>query len=404
MTDQFKNVVIGLFVLAASVIVIFLLLFLHPSTGNKGEILYVRFADIDKVNVGTRVTFAGKPVGEVTAIREVEYDRQGPKDPNDHIYVYELTLAIDSGMKIYNTDEFTLRTSGLLGERSVAIIPLAAKEGQQPVLLTDKDVIYATQVGSVEETMKEFKEVADKLEKALDNVTAILEDVQNEQIVRKISQTIDNVKEITDAVNKPEQLASIIDNIHDFTTQLTKRLPHSWDMLDKSLDHLQDTTSNTKILVSDIRAGKGSAGKILVSDDLYLRLTSILNKGETVMNDINHYGVLYNLDKGWQRLRARRANLLLKLSNPQQFRNFFNDELDQVQTALARVSMVLDNSANYYPGCPLSNNPEFAKVYAELLRRVEGIESSLKMYDSQLMESKVAETELLQPNSCECWQ
>lgn len=402
MADQFKNIIIGMFVIAACVIVIFLLLFLHPSTGDEGEILHVRFADIDKVNIGTRVTFAGKPVGEVTEIKEVEFDREGRKDLSNRVYVYELTLAVDSGLKVYDTDEITLRTSGLLGERSVAIFPLAPPKGVTPKLLTPQDVEYATQVGSVEETMKEFKEVADKLDIALDNVTAILEDVRKEEIVHKVALTVENLQDITQALNKPEELTDIINNVQDFTKQLSSRLPHSWDTLDQALDQFRETTTTAKGIVVNVQEGKGSAGKILVSDDFYLRLNAVMSKAETVMNDINHYGLLFHQDKGWQRMRARRANLLLKLASPQEFRNFFTEEVDQAATSLERVSMVLDKTASFYPCYSHAYDPEFTKVYAELMRRVQDIQDSLKIYDQQLMDIKVNETELITDSNSDC--
>ena len=82
MADQLKNFMIGLFVAVAAIIIIFILMFLHPKIGDEGKILNVRFTDIDKVTPGTRVTYAGKPVGEVVTIDEVEFGRQGPFDPS----------------------------------------------------------------------------------------------------------------------------------------------------------------------------------------------------------------------------------------------------------------------------------------------------------------------------------
>lgn len=400
MSDKLKNVIIGIFVLAACGIVVFILLFLHPKTGDEGETLYVRFTDIDKVNVGTRVTYAGKPVGEVVEIRELPYGREGPKDDSGRVYAYELKVLVDSGIKVYNTDEITLRTSGLLGERSVAILPLAPKPGETPRLV-DKDILYAHQVGSVEETMEEFKQVADRVELALDQVSAILEDVQKAEVVKKVSATLKNLQEITEALNKPDELTAMIDNLQDFSSTLAKRLPESWDTVDTSLNELKtaslntrDFTSTAKQVVLDVSHGNGTAGKILVSDDLYLRLTALLNKGDTVLNDIGQYGLLYQNDKEWQRMRARKRNLVQRLSSPQQFRNYFNSELNQVTTSLDRVEMVLDQLRTYNPQYPLAENREFAKVFAELLRRVSSLETELKMYDQQLMEPKVYQTEL----------
>lgn len=397
MTNQLKNIIIGVFVLAALLIVIFILLFLHPHVGDEKQVLYVMFSDIDKVNVGTRVTFAGKPVGEVTAINEVEKGREGPVDSYNHYYVYELTLRIDSKVPVYDTDEITLRTSGLLGERSVAIIPVAPKRGATPHLLQKNEVIFATPTGSVEETMSQFKVVAENVDIALKAATTVIQDIRDERIVQKVSDTVSNLRSITDALNKPEELSGIIDNIH----RLSSRVVNSWDVVDESLNNIEkssenavDFTKSLKEIISRIRQGKGTAGKILVSDDLYLRLVAILNKGETVMDDINHYGLLFQLDKGWQRKRARQMNLLQKLSSPQQFRNYFNDQVDQISTSLSRVSMLLDKTGGESPEHPLYENSDFKKVFAELLRRVQAVEDSIKMYNNQLVEPDVKKMEL----------
>lgn len=400
MTDQFKNMLIGIFVLAACAIVIFILLFLHPSTGNEGKYFVVRFSDIDKVNLGTRVTFAGRPVGEVVEIKEIEFGRTGHHDANDRIYVYELKLVVDSAIDIYNTDQISLRTSGLLGERSVAITPLAPRGDQKLIKLNDQDIIYAQESSSVEDAMAAFRKVSTRAETALIQISDIMEDIKKAEIVKKVSASLDNIEDITTALNQPEELTAIVTNLQDFSNELATRIPPSWDKLDASLDQLNkasinihDATDTAKNVVVDISKGKGTAGQILVSDDLYLRFISLLNKGDTIMNDINHYGLLFQTDKGWQRMRARQRNLLTKLSNPQEFRNFFNDEVDRVSTSLARVSMILDQTQLNCPGFPMAYNPDFAKVYAELLRRVQALEGSLKMYDMQLCEPKVSETE-----------
>lgn len=110
------------------------------------------------------------------------------------------------------------------------------------------------------------------------------------------------------------------------------------------------------------------------------------------MDDVNHYGILFHNDKRWQRLRARRMNLMEKLKTPQEFRNFFNQEVDQVSTSLARVNMVLEK-AGKYPYCVQDH--EFRKVYTELLRRVSSLEDSLEMYNTQIIEPDVQKTELV---------
>lgn len=396
MLDQSKNLMIGIFVIAAIAIIIFILMFIHPMTGDEGKMLRVRFSNIDKVNVGTRVTFGGRPVGEVVSIKQIIEEPNPRTAYEGQVYVYELNLAVDTGINVYNSDDISLRTSGLLGEKSVSITPQAPPPGMKLRVIND-EVIYADETGSVEDTFKDFKELSNKFDIALDALTDTLGDIKKNRMWEKISDTFGNLEQITDSLNKPEDWSEMLANL----TTISEKLVGSWGTIDEVLDNLADTTVNTKeitnqgkIIINKVAQGEGTVGKILMTDDLYLRTTSLLSKAETIMNDVNHYGVLFHLDKNWQRLRARRLNLLQKLCSPQQFRNYFNDEIDQISTSLSRVYMVLNKSGQ---GCNYPNlvkDYEFVKVFSELMRRVVDVEDQLKMYNTQLQDFNVKETEL----------
>lgn len=393
MADQAKNILIGLFVVAAGLVVVFILLFLHPSVGDEAKILRIRFANIDKISIGTRVTFAGKPAGEVVSIHEIPEAIDHRVDRNGHVYVYELILRVDSSVNVYDSDEITSKTSGLFGEKSVAITPMAPKPGGKLILMNDQ-IIYADESGSLEEIMHDVKNLGKKVEEALDNLTAIFEDIQKEKLVKKIGDTAGNIRDITHALNNPEYLKDILDNLHTLSNSVLK----SWDTVDETLNNFSHTSVSANDIVARINQGEGSMGKILVKDDVYLQLKAILSKVNTVADDVNHYGLLFHLDKGWQRLRARRMNLLFKLSTPQEFKNYFNDEVDQITTSLSRVSMILEQTACCCPPYQLIEDREFSKVFAELLRRIAEMEESLQMYNQQLEEPKFRETELLDCN------
>lgn len=393
MADQAKNILIGLFVVAAGLVVVFILLFLHPSVGDEAKILRIRFANIDKISIGTRVTFAGKPAGEVVSIHEIPEAIDHRVDRNGHVYVYELILRVDSSVNVYDSDEITSKTSGLFGEKSVAITPMAPKPGAKLILMNDQ-IIYADESGSLEEIMHDVKNIGKKVEEALDNLTAIFEDIQKEKLVKKIGDTAGNIRDITHALNNPEYLKDILDHLHTLSSRVLK----SWDTVDETLNNFSHTSVSANDIVARINQGEGSMGKILVKDDVYLQLKAILSKVNTVADDVNHYGLLFHLDKGWQRLRARRMNLLFKLSTPQEFKNYFNDEVDQITTSLSRVSMILEQTACCCPPYQLIEDREFSKVFAELLRRIAEMEESLQMYNQQLEEPKFRETELLDCN------
>lgn len=383
MTDPIKNILIGLFVFAAGLLVVFVILFLHPTVGDDAQILRVRFANIDKVSVGTRVTYGGKPVGEVIEIHDIEDQKEARKAGKDgFVYIYELVLQMDSKVKTYNTDQVSLRTSGLLGEKSVEITPQAAKPGQKPRLVTE-EIIFANETGSVEETLKEFKELSDKIEGTLDSIKFAVDELNRRNIWEKISDTAENLRQITGSLNKPEKWTAILDSIEELSTKLNE-----------SVSKFDETIVNVNQISKHVANGQGSVGRVLMKDDLYLRVSSIMNKAETVVDDIAHYGILYQNDKRWQKMRARRANLITRLECPQEFRNYFNDELGEIAGALGRISMVLqDSECQGYSSCYM-DDCEFRKVFAELLRRVKTMEESLEMYNEQVVDRDLYETEL----------
>lgn len=366
MPNQMKNLLIGIFTAAALAIIVFMVLFLHPYVGDEGQNLRVRFTDIDKVSVGTRVLLAGRPVGEVKSIKVLDEIRKARIERNGDVYVYELDLGVDSSLKVYNTDRISLRTSGLLGEKSVSIDPEPPEPGQKLRIVND-EILYAEGTGSVEDTFKELKEVGNKFDLALDLVIDALQELKDRQTWENVANTVENMSEIS------------------------TRLSESWNDVEDTIVNLAETTSHTRDIAEKVAAGEGTMGKLLSKDDLYLRTTSLFAKGETIMDDMNHYGLLFHLDKGWQRLRARRMNLLAKLQTPQEFRNFFNDEVNQISTSLSRVGMVLDKS-ECYP-C-IMEDTEYQKVFSELMRRVESLEEALKMYNIQVVDTEVRKTEL----------
>lgn len=345
MKEQFKNMMIGIFVVAALAIIVFSVLFIHPYIGDEGTYLRVRFTDIDKVNTGTRVTYAGRPIGQVVEITEIKTR----DEKKGEVYVWELKLAVDSGTKVFNSDKISLRTAGLLGERSVAIDPESPVKGQKLRVIND-EIIYAENSGSVEDAILEFQNVAKKADKLLSLVNEGLEELKSRQ---------------------------------------------TWDHLASTVENMSGISDELKGIVSNAAKGEGTIGKLLVKDDIYLSASALLSKGQTILDDINHYGLLFQNDKGWQRLRARRMNLLQKLETPQEFKNFFNDELDQIYTAISRVSCVLEGTAASPLCCPLGGDPEFNKVFSELLRRVTSLEEAVKMYNIQMMDCQSTKFELV---------
>ncbi len=398
MQDSGKTSLIGIFILVSICIVVFVLVYLRPQVGDYGSTLYVRFTNIDKIEVGTRVTLAGHPIGEVFAINEIEGAREGRVEKDKRVYIYELTLKIDSSADVFVTDKITVRTSGLLGERSVEIDPQPLKPGQKFVLVTPEDVLYAESAGSVEEAFATISTLADKAGNLFDALIDQIDQINQQKLWENIGSTARNVHEITSAFNKPDKISDIVTNIHatsENVKKFSKNLSDAWPEINTTItnistfaDKASTVATSVKDVVDKISRGEGTMGRMLVKEDLYLQLSSVLTKAETLANDVNHYGLLFHLDKGWQRMRARRVNLMQQLCSAQEFRNFFNDELDQITTSLGRVAMIMDEAECCL--CPedYAEDPGFICTFAELLRRVQTLQENINLYNEQISDMR----------------
>jgi phospholipid/cholesterol/gamma-HCH transport system substrate-binding protein len=290
---------------------------------------------------------------------------------------------------MYNTDVISSKTSGLLGEKSVAITPKPLKAGE-PLIIVNDQILFADESGGVEDTLNEIRKVTTTFDTVMISLTDSINEIKNQKIWETAGDTLRNVHDITAALNKPDELAETLINLRDTTARLLK----SFDTIDSILVSGQKIGSNSERIVKGILEGEGSLGRILRRDEFYVNTNALLAKANTILNDINHYGLLFSSDKGWQRLRARRMNLLNQLSTPQEFRNYFNDELDQVATSLSRVSNVLEETESLGPCFNLVANSEYAKVFGELLRRVATLDESIKMFNLQLVERDLKQFEL----------
>ena len=96
MNNKLKNIIIGVFITIAIALAISSIVFLKPSIGDGGKTYNVRFSDVSGINVGTLVTLAGRPVGEVKKIEQITDARKEKVDKLGRVYFYQLTLKVDS--------------------------------------------------------------------------------------------------------------------------------------------------------------------------------------------------------------------------------------------------------------------------------------------------------------------
>lgn len=385
MSDKFKAFWLGVFIIGGIGIITWLILFLRPSVGNGELTLKVRFSNIDKIEDGTRVTFAGKPIGEVSQIEEVPDPRKSPFDEMGNLYIYELTLSVDSSVHVYTYDEIIFASSGLLGEKSVAIIPKATPPGAPPAMEVTHDVLYARSTDKLTEALSQFGQLTDKFSDTLDEINGFISQNTNEinSTLKSLTGAADEVKVFAaqatqkDFIHRVAQAADSLAKTMDSSDLLLKKIKeeHLIERMGRDLDSLYAVTD-------EITQGKGTLGRLLHSDSLYLQITGMICKADTLLNDINNYGLLFQYDKGWQRTRTAKMNRMRQLCTPCDFYHYFDREICEISVSLNRVGQLLQTME--CRDIPIQSEC-FAQSFRELMSQVECLRNSLKLYTEMLL-------------------
>lgn len=362
MSTAIKNLLVGIFILSAIAILMALILFVKPTIGDGKQTLHVRFSDIGSLSVGTRVLFGGRPVGEVVAMEEIADARQQPTDELGRVYFYQLTLHIDSSVKVYNTDEISIQRSGLMGEKSIAITPKAPPKGVTPRQIAEQPV-YANSVDSFESALLDFSDLSATVEETFQAVG-------------------DWVKTNGDQVAGTVQFAGMaMEGIGAAMEQLERG--DTFRNAGSVMKHLKSATRSVDLACDDVAKGKGTLGRMIVDEDLYLQMNAILTKADHLMNAVNHYGLLFHLNKQWQRARLKRISSLNALTTPGHFQAYFQGEVDEINASMSRISMLVEKAKETPHREVLLSSFEFKRDFAQLLRKVNELSDNLRLYNQQ---------------------
>lgn len=397
MIDKIKNLLIGLFVIAACTLVVGLILFLEPTVGDGKQTLIVRFANINGIGVGTRVLFAGKPVGEVVRIEEIPSARDQPTNELGQVYFYQLILHVDSSVRLYNTDEVTVQTSGLLGEKSIGIFPKTPPRGVISKRITEKTPVYAESIDPLESAFSELTDLSDKVEETLGKVNDWID--QNGQAlgcaIRSFGAAMSEATCTMQRINSlriVDDVKVAIQNFSDTVCQISSVVDelqqgNVFTNVSIMMDNLKDTSFSIESIMKDVNDGKGTLGKLIKYDDFYMRMTAVMSKVDTLMNDVNQYGIFFYLNKQWQRTRLKRVTALDALETPNQFKAYFEGEVDMIVTSMERLSMLIDKADQYPMKDRIMDTPRFQKDFADLMRQVQELSDMLKLYNEKLVEA-----------------
>jgi phospholipid/cholesterol/gamma-HCH transport system substrate-binding protein len=383
MIGQMKNMLIGLFVILAMVLIVGFIFFIRPTSGDGGQTLHIRFVNINGISQGTPVMMAGKNIGQVKDIKQIRNARKLEMNKNGTVYFYLVSLQIDSHFSLYTTDEVSVQTQGLLGEKVIQITPHAIVAGSSH-LVTDELIINGDSKDPIDSALEILTKLSDKFDTALDQI--------NHWFIQygdKLGTTVQNIGDLSVSLHKTVKTFNEYNILEDikassqYFAATTCQVYHILDNMQNrgTFEEFSKTINHIQIITKSISEGKGFIGKLVQDDGLYLDTQAIMSKVNTLLNDINRYGLLFNYNKTWQRTHLKNLKIGSAIKDPAAFSTQMNHDLDSMKRTLDQMQQI---TSGLHKKCNSLDSKPFRKQFAQFMHEIDALQKRVELYNEQL--------------------
>lgn len=251
---------------------------------------YAEYNDIKGLNKSSFVTINGHKSGKISSIKFSKDPTKKGKIIVEFIVTEDFEFSKKSIAKI--------ESAGLMGGQNLAIIPNyegeIAKSGD---LL--KGAVQDDLLNSVENKLVPLQ---DKLNSVMANADALLKglnEVLNKDARKSLNKsiielegTLSGVKKTLASVNgmlnkSKENIEVTLNNAKKITNDFSKV---SNDLaganLGKTVKKLETTLVKVNLLLSDVKSGKGTIGKLMTDDKMYTNLTNASKEIEELLREL----------------------------------------------------------------------------------------------------------------------
>ncbi len=255
---------VGLFVLVGLVI-LFYLSFRIGEMGTKlkgGYQVSTLFTSAVGLDVGADVDIAGVKVGKVSSVK-----LQGNKA--------RVVMTIRKDVKLGKNATAIIRTHGLMGDKFISIKPGNIRVGTIP-----PGGMITKSIPSVnfDQLMSNFSEVATDLKSVLGTFQ---KGIGGEKGAQSIHNIITNFEAFSKNLNKllannSDKITKIVSNFEQFSNKL--------NLINKKANLLLD---NLVTVSQDLKQGKGTLGKLIVSNEVYNQLKDAIGNLQVLSHKLN---------------------------------------------------------------------------------------------------------------------
>ena len=249
--------------------------------------LYAQYENVEGLVVSSPVTISGLNVGKVS---KISIDNTTGK--------VTVEMQIKSDFPIKKNSIAEIYAPSPIGGKQIAILP--SKDGALAV--TGDTLISSSKLGLTDEVAKQIVPLKDKISKLLDNANVMLENVNQvldaktkenlKSSLAELNETLAQFKAASSQVNT--LLADNKSKINGTMTNLEKASANFNKVSDSlakvnigpTVKNLEKTLENVDKMMTDIQSGKGTIGKLMKDDALYLNFNKTSKELELLLQDL----------------------------------------------------------------------------------------------------------------------
>lgn len=215
-----------------------------------------------------------------------------------------LTFEILEEVKVTPSAKLKIKSVGLLGDRFIDM-DLGDQKGdrlkENSMLVTEGAEGFDTLAKDASGVLKDVKEITTSLKSAL-------KDDEGRNMIREI---VENVREVSASLRRitdsnEDKVNKIVEDIEAVAAQLAREtdryqkdsLMGDLSKLGPILDKVDATVSDLKVIVADVKEGKGTVGKLLRDDAVVDQVSQTLSSVNRLVNRINNIEADIGLSTG----------------------------------------------------------------------------------------------------------
>lgn len=215
-----------------------------------------------------------------------------------------ITFEIRDSIEVSPTAKLKIKSVGLLGDKFIDM-DLGQGGGER---LAEGKMIPAEGGEGMDNVMKDAGEVLKEVKEIAVTIKQALRDDQGNNLVREI---VNNINDMTSSLKRittgnEDKVNEIVDDLRAISSQLaheTDRYQKDSLMADLSkigpiLDKVDSAVSDLKIIVADVKDGKGTVGKLLRDDAVVDQVSQTLSSVNRLVNRINNLEADIGLSTG----------------------------------------------------------------------------------------------------------